>query len=162
MIAYKHMIEVLKAVKQMSNKIDIPDIDKVLDNIIWLLEIDEKMNKHTNIILMMARMGESKAEQAARNLKLMMSFYKGTGNKVLVNENDILAAIEALDEKIERDKQAKQKEADRRYTQEAVRESLIDKFYELAELNWDSETTISAADTMDTIYRALFIDGENK
>ncbi len=45
---------------------------------------------------------------------------------------------------------------------EEMRQALIDKFYELAEIHRDEcdpqEDLINAADTMDSIYRTLFID----
>lgn len=51
------------------------------------------------------------------------------------------------------------------YTQEEMRKTLIEKFYELDEIHLDEiETTqsdiISAANVMDSIYRTLFIDEE--
>jgi hypothetical protein len=48
-----------------------------------------------------------------------------------------------------------------RYSEENIRKTLIDKFYELSEISADYEPTedaLSAANVMDSIYRTLFID----
>lgn len=82
-------------------------------------------------------------------------------------ESDLFRTIKEYLKALEEDRQEDadkilRREDKSRYSDENIRKTLIDKFYELSGIAVDYETTedvLSAANIMDSIYRTLFVDG---